>query len=389
MTARPILLIADPQDNRVAFFQEALAEHGLPYAEVLSYLEVIEQPAFVAERAARDAVVRIESPGRCLTVYRALLERGADEALQEGGPALSRDEIATLPQDRGMILFPRQWYLGLRATLDDIHSALVSRSDVAVTIDPRAVSVMFCKRQCHALLRESGVPVPPALAPVVGFDELITAMAQAHMPRVFIKLRHGSAASGVVALAVAGNRLLACTTVEMSGDISHPRLYNTRRIRHLTETDQVRLLVDAVCRHGVHVERWVPKASVEGRICDLRMVVINGDPSHAVLRLSRNPITNLHLGNVRQSALPLRERMTTAAWESLEETCRRVAAIFGQPLQVSLDIAVSPDYRRHYVLEVNAFGDLLKGVMAGGRSTYGAQVLALATGWSTCEVFRR
>jgi hypothetical protein len=38
---------------------------------------------------------------------------------------------------------------------------------------------------------------------------------------------------------------------------------------------------------------------------------------------------------------------------------------------------LSPDWRAHAVAEVNAFGDLLPGLVVDGLDTYGEQVAAL------------
>ena len=42
-----------------------------------------------------------------------------------------------------------------------------------------------------------------------------------------------------------------------------------------------------------------------------------------------------------------------------------------------MDILIAPGHRRVAVLEVNAFGDLLPGLLVGGRDTYAEQVAAL------------
>jgi hypothetical protein len=47
-------------------------------------------------------------------------------------------------------------------------------------------------------------------------------------------------------------------------------------------------------------------------------------------------------------------------------------------LQLGIDIAVATGLVRHYVLEVNAFGDLLKGVTTReGLDTYDVQLRAM------------
>ena len=43
--------------------------------------------------------------------------------------------------------------------------------------------------------------------------------------------------------------------------------------------------------------------------------------------------------------------------------------------------AVAPGLRSHRVLEVNAFGDLLKGALHEGRNTYESQLQAVGEGW--------
>ena len=61
-------------------------------------------------------------------------------------------------------------------------------------------------------------------------------------------------------------------------------------------------------------------------------------------------------------------------------TCERVAACFPQTLHVAVDLMFGSGWRGHAVAEVNAFGDLLPGVLAAGRDTYAEQLHALRTG---------
>jgi hypothetical protein len=48
-------------------------------------------------------------------------------------------------------------------------------------------------------------------------------------------------------------------------------------------------------------------------------------------------------------------------------------------MQIGLDILFTPGFRQHFLLEVNAFGDLLPRVMCAGKNTYEAQIDAIAT----------
>src|SRR5262249_1082148 len=126
---------------------------------------------------------------------------------------------------------------------------------------------------------------------------------------------------------------------------------------------------------GLHVEAWIPKASVDGRIVDVRVVTVAGEPIFRVLRKSRHPITNLHLGGERADAANLLARMSERAVAALDDTCRAVARALPGALQLGIDVAVATGLARHYVLEVNAFGDLLKGITTGqGLDPYDVQL---------------
>lgn len=95
------------------------------------------------------------------------------------------------------------------------------------------------------------------------------------------------------------------------------------------------------------------------------------------MRLSKSPITNLHLLNDRLPLEEIRPRLSLEAWEALKHTCRRVAACFPDNLMVAPDIAISPDFKRHHVLEVNAFGDLLHDCYHEGRTPCDQQIACL------------
>jgi hypothetical protein len=201
-------------------------------------------------------------------------------------------------------------------------------------------------------------------------------MAQARVRQVFVKLAHGSSASGAVAYRTGGNsRHRAVTTVEMVRDGTQVRLYNTRRVRTLDDVQEIAALVDALCPHQVHVEEWLPKASLGGEAFDLRVLVIGGAARHVVARCSRSPMTNLHLLNRREDAETVRARVGDAAWAAMGDiTERAVREAFPNSLHVGLDVMWTPGFRHLAILEGNAFGDLLPDVLSNGQTTYEAEV---------------
>ncbi len=390
-TSTPLSSVWDRQfvlgarnDGRVSLYQAALKAAGLPAATLIDYRDAIARPIALAEAVCEASMLRIESPGRDFEVHLALLRHGQlpkGDRLTSIGP----DELAAVLPQRGLILCPTQFHKGLEKLLIEIASFLGAPSPALITSDPQDICMMFDKRDCHRLLYESGIPVPRSIAPGTffhGYDDLRDAMAAARAARVFIKLRYGSSAAGVVAYQARGSRELAITTAEVvrhgDGSVS---LYNSRRLRRYEGRSDLRALIDAICRHGAHVEAWYPKASVAGAVCDLRVLMIARKPRHIVLRSSRSPLTNLHLLNHRLDPALLRDRMPSDAWDALLETCRRVAARFPKTLHMGIDVAVRVGFQEHAVLEVNAFGDLLRGVTHEGQSTYEAEIAAIEAGW--------
>ena len=380
------VVVAVPGGRRVELFGAALAARGLAPPRVVSWADVLSGAVHLAEVVCEGDVVRLESPGKDFEVERALLAAGAraadgDDPAGDGYYRAPAETVKALEFDKGLILWPRQWYLGFVAALRAVEAQLDECPPHARMNDAGDIAAMFDKPACHARLATAGVPVPPALPPVRSFDELTAAMADAGWRRVFVKLAHGSSGSGVVAYQVGGSvaepRHRAVTTAEMVRQGGGLRLYNSRRLRAYTDPREIATLVDALARHRVHVEQWLPKAGMDGRACDLRVVVIGGRARHAVVRLSRSPITNLHLLNDRAEPRALRRQMGESAWAGAMRTCERVMACFPRSLHGGVDLLVATDLRRHAVLEVNAFGDLLPGALWSGTDTYGAEIDAV------------
>jgi hypothetical protein len=248
--------------------------------------------------------------------------------------------------------------------------------------DSEDIEVMFDKCLCHERLARAGVAQPEAIASVGSFDELKSQMADANWTRAFVKLAHGSSASGVVAYEFSHDgHQRATTTVEMIRDEAGSlRLYNSRKIRTYRDPQLIAQLINALARHRIHVERWVPKAAIAGRTLDLRVLVVAGRACHSVVRLSRSPLTNLHLVNDRSDPEALRSRMGEEAWTEAMAECEKAMRCFPNSLHGGVDLVIVVGFRRHVVLEVNAFGDLLPGVLWNGMSTYMAEIVATIKG---------
>ncbi|NTW04233.1 MAG: hypothetical protein HGA19_23710, partial [Oscillochloris sp.] len=234
-----VVLIANPGSRRVDLFQAALCGLGMAPARLVAWIDLLGGAVDLGDVVRAGDIVRIESPGKDFAVERALLTLGAEQPDDPGYDRLGRASTAALSFDKGAILYPRQWYLGLRAALALITAQLASCPSHRLMATPDDILTMFDKRACHARLLAAGVPVPRAIGPIRCYNELIEAMGRLRCPRVFIKLAHGSSASGVVALQIGGGRQLATTTVELASIDGAPRLYNSRRLRTYSNPGEI------------------------------------------------------------------------------------------------------------------------------------------------------
>lgn len=99
---------------------------------------------------------------------------------------------------------------------------------------------------------------------------------------------------------------------------------------------------------------------------------------HFVLRGGNHgsPITNLHLGNTRLDSKRFIESIPAEKWEAVKAVCERVAKeCFSESLYLGLDVLITPDLEQVYILEVNAFGDLLPRITHEGFDTYSYEII--------------
>ena len=191
-----------------------------------------------------------------------------------------------------------------------------------------------------------------------------------------LKSAHGSGAAGCVAIHYATGRACGITTVVPMTVGGEKRLYFSKRPHHLPNESAVAALVEQLCVERVQLEVWLPKARLQGRNIDLRVVTIDGEPRHTVVRSSTSVFTNLTLGSGRADLKAVIRRIGPEAWQRLRATCAAVATAFPNSFTLGIDILIRPDWRRHEVLEVNAFGDLLLNELDQGEDTYTATLNA-------------
>ena len=353
-----IAVVGNPDNRRITLFKAAAESLGLAEPRVVPWLDVL------AGRAAFEAgeVVRIDSPGEDAEATRLL--RGESE-----------------PVDMYRVEGTRAWYEGFVAALEKLHVAIEAAGARALA-SAQETAVAFDKARCSALLAEHGVPVPEAIPGVVDYASLRAALAERTWERVHVKIRHGSSASGVVALTVRGRRgLWATTSTELHRTPDGYELYNSLKVRHYRHEREVSALIDHLAPDGLHVEQTINLLHIDGTHSDMRLVTVGGKVTHAVGRVSHLPITNLHLGGKRREIATFLERYGEERWLKVIDLAERTAACF--PESHCLGIDILSDRERDYVGEVNAYGDLLPnllglpGTFGEGVDTYTAQLRSL------------
>jgi glutathione synthase/RimK-type ligase-like ATP-grasp enzyme len=342
-----ITIVGNPENRRVTYFMDAARRLGIPAPHVVSWLDCLRHPS-PAQICDAD-LIRIDSPGENFFVEVALVARGAR---RHGAlPPLWTSE----PEDRGRIRDQGLWFEGFK----DILEAL-SHCRGRFMTPPSEILAMFDKIQARERHRCAGAPMPGFLGNIDKMGDLM-ALAKEHQ-RMFIKPRFGSSASGVIAFRSRPRQQMT-TSVELHGEA----LYNSLKIRTYTDSSAQSSIVDSLAADGLFAEQWIPKAS-KGGAFDFRVFVVAGRPEHTVMRVSQSPLTNLHLGNQRGDLEAFRASQPQA-FEAVQDAAVLAASGFSA-LSCGVDVALEAAMKRAYVLETNAFGDLLPNVYIDGKDTY-------------------
>lgn len=355
-----LTLIGNPGCRRVRLLQDALSAAGQPAARLIPWVEVLDgRPV----RAAAGERLRLESPGGCWEVHRRLLALGAEAP--GAGERISPEEAMKLPEDGSGLRWAGQAHAGFQRALARLAAEVPAGARWATP--PEVVAELCDKAEVHARLLAAGLPVAPRLD--VRALEDLNALGPA-----MVKLRYGSSAAGMAAFRCARGARSLVTSLAWHG----PTPYSTLRLRRLRQDDEIDAVLGWLLAEGAHVERWLPKARLDGAEFDLRIVVISGRAAQIAVRVARhrNPMTNLHLGNARGDPEAARAAVGPDRWDEALSRAEAAARRYPAALCVGVDLMFTPR-GAPVLLEINAFGDLLPGILWRGLDTYGAQVRAM------------
>ncbi len=339
-------LIGNPENRRVQDFQRAWNDLGFSPITVISYQDLLEQPSCL-EHLAVDRL-RIDSPGENEQIAHSLIQLG-------GGPE-------NCPLEFGEIAYLGEYHYGYCQLLANIQA-----SGIPCQNDPIEISVMFDKWASHQRFQAFGLPRPQSQLAPTELAALRDWMTERGAGRFFLKPLHGSSASGVCALQWRGQRQQLTAPLRIEG----ARLVNSLKVQQYRQSDEIAFILAKLLPQGMIIEQWIPKLCLTDGAVDLRVLVIAGQARHRVVRQSKHPMTNLHLGNQRGSELELIDHIGRDSYQKALDLAEQAASCFPATLSAGVDILIDQS-GRSWIGEINAFGDLLPRLIDRGESAYQA-----------------
>ncbi|MCD2519177.1 STM4014 family protein [Massilia sp. G4R7] len=352
----PFVLLGVGAGKRVRLMHAARAALGLAPAQVIEWRDWLARPALLDAAVARPCVLKIESPGDDATLHHALLTNGC-AAL--GLPAPRAPE-------HGELSLSAAWFKGFTRAMEAVAALLARQPHVRVLNAPHELLLMTDKLRCQQHLQAHGVPVARLFGLVEGYDHLRALLDEHRLDRVFIKARYGSSASGVIAYRRNGRGAEQTTS---SAHLAGSVVYNVKRLRRYDRHADIVQLVDLLAAQEAYLEGWLPKPRHGMAHYDVRVLTIGGQAAHRVARVGASMMTNLHLDNRRADVDALLDSADRAA---LTATAHGAAAAFPASHVIGLDIVARQG--KAHVLEANAFGDLLPGLLHDGLDSYAGQL---------------
>lgn len=236
---------------------------------------------------------------------------------------------------------------------------------------PQGILTTLDKVACKEILLAHDVPTTPMLQlETASWSALQEQMQSQKINRVFIKPRFGSGAAGVLAYSYEPRR----NQEALYGGLSliEGQLHNSKCLTCYKDSATIRAIGEAILANPVIVERWLPKAQHQGQSYDLRVVWQFGHIAYIVARLSKSPITNLHLNN---NATPWQAlQLPKEVWKKVAELADQAMALFPTLQMGGLDILLSGEKLKPYIIEINGQGDLIYQDIFQDNSIYTQQI---------------
>ena len=342
--------IGSSHSRRVAFWQTAL-EQSQYLHQLITYDQILLQDFPII---TVPTTLRIIAPGEDFALQKTLLALG-------GYP-----NVESLTFKKGLIYPSTYWYDGWCRILEKIEAFIDQNPMIKPMNTPAAIQLAFHKLKCQQYLHQQQIATPAIILPkVTNYDALISLLERKNIPQVFIKPYHGSSASGVMAFRRKKNQQVLYTTIHLKDQ----QLYNHLHLQRYTSSATIKTIINTMIPSGLLVEEWIRKKTFQEKSVDFRVLVINEKATFVVPRMSPHFITNLHLGNEKGNILEVEKIWGTALIQQVKRTAAKAIQAIDGLFYAGVDVAIS-NKGKAYVLEVNAFGDMLLNIFKDNLSTY-------------------
>lgn len=350
-------VIADPNSHRWKKYSEAIEHSGkLGKAldwKLIPWSELLDCRGALHELISQDAagLLRIESPGRDFEITRQLIWIGVETS---SNPPFQFPE---LEEKLGWLVHPKLFHQGLRSILMNLHESMERMPHLRSLRKAAHLASMFDKSETCRKLESAGISTPEILdeSELEACEDAsaLVSLLRDKWPMAYIKLNTGSSGSGIVVL---NCRTGTCMTTmkEIDGEF-----FNTLRIQSLDAVATNRA-INYLLSEDVCVQKAIPLGTIDGEYFDVRVIVINSKVEFTVFRLSRNPITNLHLGGRRGNWQSCRDAIPNRLWLDAMSECVETASMYDVQA-MGIDLVFDRRFMNHYILEINGFGDFVPG----------------------------
>ena len=357
MQSKKFITIGSPDSRRVQFWDAVLQpayRTGRQYNcehQVITYQQIIKDDFPII---TEPTTIRLTSTGEDFELEKILMGMGGDS------------DAHLLSFEKGLIYPNDFWYKGFCILLKKIENFALENPLVKTINSPAAVQLAFNKLKCQQFLSQKNISTPKIiLDQVIDYDSLIEKMETENIRQVFIKPYHGSSASGVMALRQSKGRQMLYTTIHLQNG----KMYNHLKLQKYHSLSEIKTIINKMIPSGLLAEEWIRKKTFQEKSVDFRILVINGKAAFTVPRMSNHFITNLHLGNEKGNFEEIEKEWGSNILKKAKDIAVQAVHEIGGLFYAGVDVAISQK-GKPYILEVNAFGDMLLNVFQDGMNTY-------------------
>ena len=352
MQNKKFITIGSPDSRRVQFWQKALQQYSCDH-QIVTYQEIIDNE-FTLFEIKEPTTIRLTSAGEDFELIKILMGMGSDTDAQ------------LLSFEKGLIYPNDFWFKGWSILMEMLNFYEERNAFLKFMNTPFTVLIAFHKLICQEYLGLNNISIPKIiLKRVEDYDSLIEKMESENIHQVFIKPYHGSSALGVMALRQSKGRQMLYTTIDLQGE----KLFNNLKLQKYNSIAKIRTIVNKMIPSGLMVEEWIRKKTFREKSVDFRILVINGKAAFVVPRMSNHFITNLHLGNEKGNIKEVEEAWGKELIDDAKILAVQAVEVMSDLFYAGVDVAIS-EKGKPYVLEINAFGDMLLDIFQDGMSPY-------------------